>query len=98
MAVRTAIDRSNGKRPVERRMTGRTVDRPVRNPDRYRTGPGRNGRSPVPVPSMVTTIGVTTYTSITICLRVEEFECIWWNCTWRHHYSSGGYELRSGVY
>ena len=43
MAVRTAIDRSNGKRPVERRMTGRTVDRPVRNPDRYRTGPDRTG-------------------------------------------------------
>ena len=24
-------------------MTGRTVDRPVRNPDRYRTGPDRTG-------------------------------------------------------
>ena len=48
MAVRTAIDRSNG-------LTGRTVDRPVRSPDRYRTGPARNGRSPVPVPSMLYT-------------------------------------------
>ena len=43
-------------------MTGRTADRPVRNPDRYRTGPdrtgpGRNGRSPVPVPSMEQRMG-----------------------------------------
>ena len=43
-------------------MTGRTADRPIRNPDRYRTGPdrtgpGRNGRSPVPVPSMLYLIG-----------------------------------------
>ena len=53
-------------------MTGRTVDRPVRNPDRYRTGPDRTGPER-PVAGTGSIYGLNSLESLKIFLETVRY-------------------------